>query len=82
MCMVVIPKLLRLKIALYVARGALSGVILSGLFFARKFKRRFTVSLALSADCNGRSYGISFEVSAEQRWILPPMTAERQARWP
>src|SRR5690554_163138 len=51
------------------AKGVLAGVILSGLFFAGKVKRLFTVSSALSDDGRTRTYyysGQVFFASAEQ----------------
>jgi SulP family sulfate permease len=44
------------------ARGVLSGVILSGLFFASKVKRLFTVETDLSADSRTRHYRVSGQV--------------------
>jgi len=51
------------------AQGVLAGVILSGLFFASKVKRLFTVDSALSADGRTRTYrllGQVFFASAER----------------
>ena len=51
------------------AQGVLAGVILSGLFFASKVKRMFTVASELSADGNMRTYTLSGQVffaSSEQ----------------
>ena len=51
------------------AQGVLAGVILSGLFFASKVKRMFTVASELSADGNMRTYSLSGQVffaSSEQ----------------
>lgn len=51
------------------AQGVLAGVILSGLFFANKVKRVFTVQSELSADGSTRTYSYSgqiFFASAEQ----------------
>lgn len=51
------------------AQGVLAGVILSGLFFANKVKRLFTVESELSADGMTRTYyysGQIFFASAEQ----------------
>ncbi|MDZ4275450.1 MAG: STAS domain-containing protein, partial [Erythrobacter sp.] len=44
------------------AQGVLSGVILSGLFFASKVKRIFTVESQLSADGLTRHYQVSGQV--------------------
>ena len=44
------------------ARGVLAGVILSGLFFASKVKRLFTVASDLSADGSTRTYALSGQV--------------------
>jgi SulP family sulfate permease len=44
------------------AQGVLSGVILSGLFFASKVKRLFTVDTDLSADGATRTYTIAGQV--------------------
>ncbi|MET1753998.1 SulP family inorganic anion transporter [Novosphingobium sp. RD2P27] len=44
------------------ARGVLTGVILSGLFFASKVKRLFTVSSDLSDDGRSRTYRIAGQV--------------------
>lgn len=44
------------------AQGVLSGVILSGLFFASKVKRLFTVESQLSADGRTRNYQVSGQV--------------------
>jgi len=44
------------------AQGVLAGVILSGLFFASKVKRLFTVESALSADGTVRTYNIAGQV--------------------
>lgn len=44
------------------AQGVLSGVILSGLFFASKVKRLFTVVSVLSPEGNTRTYTISGQV--------------------
>jgi SulP family sulfate permease len=44
------------------ARGVLAGVILSGLFFASKVKRLFTVDSDLSADGRSRTYRIGGQV--------------------
>ncbi|PKP91654.1 MAG: sodium-independent anion transporter [Alphaproteobacteria bacterium HGW-Alphaproteobacteria-14] len=44
------------------AQGVLSGVILSGLFFASKVKRIFTVESQLSADGLTRNYQVSGQV--------------------
>jgi SulP family sulfate permease len=44
------------------AQGVLTGVILSGLFFASKVKRLFTVDSALSADGRTRTYRLSGQV--------------------
>ena len=41
------------------AQGVLAGVILSGLFFASKVKRLFTVSSDLSADGKARTYRVA-----------------------
>lgn len=44
------------------AQGVLAGVILSGLFFASKVKRLFTVSSEMSADGKARTYRITGQV--------------------
>lgn len=44
------------------AQGVLTGVILSGLFFASKVKRLFTVESELSADGRSRTYRITGQV--------------------
>jgi sulfate permease, SulP family len=44
------------------AQGVLAGVILSGLFFAGKVKRLFTVTSKLSADGRTRTYRIAGQV--------------------
>jgi len=44
------------------AQGVLAGVILSGLFFASKVKRLFTVDTDLSADGTTRTYRIAGQV--------------------
>ena len=44
------------------AQGVLAGVILSGLFFASKVKRLFTVDTDLSADGTTRTYRIGGQV--------------------
>src|SRR3546814_845206 len=44
------------------AQGVLAGVILSGLFFASKVKRIFTVESELSADGLSRRYNVSGQV--------------------
>ena len=44
------------------ARGVLAGVILSGLFFAGKVRRLFTVESSLSEDGRTRTYRISGQV--------------------
>ncbi|WP_373489415.1 SulP family inorganic anion transporter [Blastomonas sp.] len=44
------------------AQGVLAGVILSGLFFASKVKRLFTVDSSLSADGNTRTYKVGGQV--------------------
>ncbi|EZP70185.1 Sulfate transporter [Novosphingobium resinovorum] len=44
------------------AQGVLAGVILSGLFFASKVKRLFTVESALSADGGIRTYWMAGQV--------------------
>ncbi len=44
------------------AQGVLAGVILSGLFFASKVKRLFTVDTELSADGTTRTYRIEGQV--------------------
>ena len=44
------------------AQGVLAGVILSGLFFASKVKRLFTVATELSADGTTRTYRIEGQV--------------------
>jgi SulP family sulfate permease len=44
------------------AQGVLAGVILSGLFFASKVKRLFTVASELSADGNARTYRVAGQV--------------------
>jgi SulP family sulfate permease len=44
------------------AQGVLAGVILSGLFFASKVKRLFTVASTLSEDGSTRTYTISGQV--------------------
>jgi len=44
------------------AQGVLAGVILSGLFFASKVKRLFTVTSELSADGNARTYRVAGQV--------------------
>ena len=44
------------------AQGVLAGVILSGLFFASKVKRMFTVETDLSADARTRTYRIGGQV--------------------
>lgn len=44
------------------AQGVLAGVILSGLFFASKVKRLFTVNSELSADGRVRTYSITGQV--------------------
>ncbi|GGB74884.1 SulP family inorganic anion transporter [Blastomonas aquatica] len=44
------------------AQGVLAGVILSGLFFASKVKRMFTVQSELSADGRARRYSVSGQV--------------------
>ncbi|MDM7957110.1 SulP family inorganic anion transporter [Blastomonas sp.] len=44
------------------AQGVLAGVILSGLFFASKVKRMFTVTSELSADGLSRRYSVSGQV--------------------
>jgi sulfate permease, SulP family len=44
------------------AQGVLAGVILSGLFFASKVKRMFTVETDLSADGRTRTYRIGGQV--------------------
>ena len=44
------------------AQGVLAGVILSGLFFASKVKRLFTVTSALSADGKARTYRVAGQV--------------------
>ena len=44
------------------AQGVLAGVILSGLFFANKVKRLFTVTSALSADGKARTYRVAGQV--------------------
>lgn len=44
------------------AQGVLSGVILSGLFFASKVKRLFTVASELSADGTQRTYRVAGQV--------------------
>ncbi len=44
------------------AQGVLAGVILSGLFFAGKVKRLFTVTSELSEDGRSRTYRISGQV--------------------
>ena len=44
------------------AQGVLAGVILSGLFFASKVKRLFTVETELSADNTTRTYRIGGQV--------------------
>ncbi|NIJ15661.1 SulP family inorganic anion transporter [Sphingobium vermicomposti] len=44
------------------AQGVLAGVILSGLFFASKVKRLFTVSSEMSADGKVRTYRIAGQV--------------------
>ena len=44
------------------AQGVLAGVILSGLFFASKVKRLFTVASELSADGNARTYRVTGQV--------------------
>ncbi|MCR9180372.1 MAG: SulP family inorganic anion transporter [Erythrobacteraceae bacterium] len=44
------------------ARGVAAGVILSGLFFASKVKRMFTVSSETSADGRSRTYRIGGQV--------------------
>jgi SulP family sulfate permease len=44
------------------AQGVLAGVILSGLFFASKVKRIFTVQSELSADGRARRYNVAGQV--------------------
>src|SRR3546814_11272794 len=44
------------------AQGVLAGVILSGLFFASKVKRLFTVDTELSAEGTTRTYRIEGQV--------------------
>lgn len=44
------------------AQGVLAGVILSGLFFASKVKRLFTVASELSADGKARTYRVAGQV--------------------
>ena len=44
------------------AQGVLAGVILSGLFFASKVKRLFTVTSALSTDGKARTYRVAGQV--------------------
>ena len=44
------------------AQGVLAGVILSGLFFASKVKRLFTVATELSSDGRARTYRIEGQV--------------------
>ena len=44
------------------AQGVLAGVILSGLFFASKVKRLFTVTSTLSADGKARTYRVAGQV--------------------
>src|SRR3546814_16362310 len=44
------------------AQGVLAGVILSGLFFASKVKRLFTVATELSAEGTTRTYRIEGQV--------------------
>ena len=44
------------------AQGVLAGVILSGLFFASKVKRLFTVTSEISADGNARTYRVAGQV--------------------
>jgi SulP family sulfate permease len=44
------------------AQGVLVGVLLSGIFFARKVTKIFTVSSALSADGTQRTYTVSGQV--------------------
>lgn len=44
------------------AQGVLAGVVLSGLFFASKVKRLFSVSSELSADGKARTYRVAGEV--------------------
>ncbi|SCW95105.1 sulfate permease, SulP family [Sphingobium faniae] len=44
------------------AQGVLAGVILSGLFFASKVKRLFTVTSELSTDGNARTYRVAGQV--------------------
>ena len=44
------------------AQGVLAGVILSGLFFASKVKRLFTVTSELSAAGNARTYRVAGQV--------------------
>jgi len=53
------------------ARGVLAGVILSGLFFASKVKRLFTVSTELSADGRSRTYRVGGQVffASSERFV-------------
>jgi SulP family sulfate permease len=53
------------------ARGVLAGVILSGLFFASKVKRMFTVESVLSEDGRTRTYSISGQVffASSERFV-------------
>jgi len=53
------------------ARGVLAGVILSGLFFASKVKRLFTVTTDLSADGRSRTYRIAGQVffASSERFV-------------
>ena len=53
------------------ARGVLAGVILSGLFFASKVKRLFTVETSLSDDGRMRTYAIAGQVffASSERFV-------------
>lgn len=53
------------------AQGVLAGVILSGLFFASKVKRLFTVATDLSADGRSRTYRIAGQVffASSERFV-------------
>jgi SulP family sulfate permease len=53
------------------AQGVLAGVILSGLFFAGKVKRMFTVESALSPDGRTRTYRIAGQVffASSERFV-------------
>src|SRR3546814_17267870 len=44
------------------AAGVIAGVVLSGLFFASKVRRMFTVDSTLSADHRTRAYRITGEI--------------------